>query len=106
MTTVTSRDAGAADRLALARLDDNGDPPPVTARQLGNMGSLFVTHPSLIHYTETREDLLETANDLFEMVGSGKIKIEINHEYPLHDTARAHGDVEARKTTGSVELIP
>jgi NADPH2:quinone reductase len=50
--------------------------------------------------------LLETANDLFDMVGSGRIKIEINHEYPLRDTARAHRDVEARKTTGSVVLIP
>jgi len=86
--------------------ESSGDPPPVSVRELGNMGSLFVTHPSLIHYTENREDLLETANDLFEMVGSGKIKIEINHEYPLRDTARAHRDVEARKTTGSVVLIP
>ena len=46
------------------------------ARTLGNMGSLFVTHPSLIHYTATRADLLETANDLFAMVASGKIKID------------------------------
>ena len=57
-------------------------------RELGNMGSLFVTHPSLIDYTATRAELLETANDLFAMVGSGKIKIEINHTYPLRE-ARA-----------------
>jgi NADPH2:quinone reductase len=86
--------------------ESSGDPPPVTARQLGNMGSLFVTHPSLIDYTATREELLETANDLFAMVGSGKIRIEINHSYPLRDAAQAHRDVEARKTTGSVVLIP
>jgi NADPH2:quinone reductase len=86
--------------------ESSGDPPPVSARELGNLGSLFVTHPSLIHYTETRADLLETANDLFAMVGSGKIKIETNHSYPLRDAAIAHCDVEARKTTGSVVLIP
>jgi len=86
--------------------ESSGDPPLVSVRELGHMGSLFVTHPSLINYTETRADLLETVADLFEMVGSGKIKIEINHEYPLRDAAQAHRDVEARKTTGSVVLIP
>ena len=67
--------------------ESSGDPPPVTARQLGNMGSLFVTHPSLIDYTATRAELLETANDLFAMVASGKIKIEINQSYPLREAA-------------------
>jgi NADPH2:quinone reductase len=86
--------------------ESSGDPPLVSVRELGHMGSLFVTHPSLIHYTESRAELLETANDLFAMVGSGKIKIEINHSYPLRETAQAHRDVEARKTTGSVVLIP
>jgi len=86
--------------------ESSGDPPLVSVRELGNMGSLFVSHPSLIHYTETRADLLETANDLFDMVGSGTIRIDINHEYPLREAATAHRDVEARKTTGSVVLIP
>jgi len=86
--------------------ESSGDPPLVSVRELGNMGSLFVTHPSLIHYTETRAELLETTNDLFAMVSSGKIKIDINHEYPLREAAQAHRDVEARKTTGSVVLIP
>jgi NADPH2:quinone reductase len=86
--------------------ESSGDPPPVDARTLGNMGSLYVTHPSLIHYTATRADLMETANDLFEMVGSGKVKIEISRSYPLSEAAQAHRDVEARKTTGSVVLIP
>jgi NADPH2:quinone reductase len=86
--------------------ESSGDPPPVSVRQLGNMGSLFVTHPSLIDYTATRGELLETVNDLFGVVASGKVKIEINHEYPLRDAAKAHADVEARKTTGSVVLIP
>ena len=86
--------------------ESSGDPPPVSVRELGHMGSLFVTHPSLIDYTASRADLMETANDLFAMVGSGRIKIEIKHSYPLRDAAQAHRDVEARKTTGSVVLIP
>jgi len=84
----------------------SGDPDPVPPRRLGELGSIFLTHPSLGHYTATRADLLETANDLFDMVGSGKIKIEINHSYPLRDAALAHRDIETRKTTGSVVLIP
>lgn len=86
--------------------ESSGDPPLVSVRELGHMGSLFVTHPSLIDYVATRAELQETADDLFGMVGSGKIKIEINHSYALRDAATAHRDVEARKTTGSVVLIP
>jgi NADPH2:quinone reductase len=86
--------------------ESSGDPPLVSVRALGTMGSLFVSHPSLIDYTATREELLETANDLFAVVSNGHVKIDINHEYPLHETAQAHRDVEARKTTGSVVLIP
>ena len=84
----------------------SGDPEPVPPRKLGTSGSVFLTHPSLGDYTATRAELLETANDLFEMVGSGKIKIEVSHSYPLREAAQAHRDVEARKTTGSVVLIP
>jgi NADPH2:quinone reductase len=83
-----------------------GDPDPVPPRKLGQLGSIFLTHPSLPDYTSTREELLETANDLFAMVGSGKIRIEISHTYPLRDAAQAHRDVENRKTTGSVVLLP
>ena len=84
----------------------SGDPDPVPPRKLGQLGSIFLTHPSLPDYTATREELLETANDLFAMVGSGKISIEISHTYPLRDAAQAHRDVENRKTTGSVVLLP
>ena len=62
--------------------ESSGDPPPVTARQLGNMGSLFVTHPSLIDYTATRADLLETTNDLFAMVAAGKISPDLLAKLP------------------------
>jgi NADPH2:quinone reductase len=84
----------------------SGDPEPVSPRELGNLGSLYVTHPSLIDYTATRTELLETTGDLFGMVESGRIRIEINHSYPLREAAQAHRDVEGRKTTGSVVLIP
>ena len=83
----------------------SGDPDPVPPRRLGLLGSIFLTHPSLGDYTATRAELLATANDLFEMVRSGKVRIEINHAYALRDAAQAHRDLEARKTTGSVVLI-
>ena len=69
------------------------------------MGSLFVTHPSLIDYTTTRADLLETTSDLFAMVASGKIRIEINHSYPLREAPQAHRDLEGRKTMGKLLLL-
>jgi NADPH2:quinone reductase len=67
---------------------------------------LFVTRPTLFTYTATRSDLEATANDLFEMVGSGKIKIEIHQRYALKDAQQAHRDLESRKTTGSTILVP
>jgi NADPH2:quinone reductase len=69
-------------------------------------GSLFATRPTLNHYAAKREDLLATAKDLFEMVGSGAVKIPASHKYALKDAAQAHKDLEGRKTTGSVVLIP
>ena len=84
----------------------SGDPEPVPPRRLGQLGSIFLTHPSLPDYTATRADLLRTANDLFAMVMSGKVKIEISHAYALRDAPQAHADLEARKTTGSIVLIP
>lgn len=69
-------------------------------------GSLFLTRPSLMPYTAKREDLVATAKDLFDIVLSGKVKIEINQRYPLREAAQAHRDLEARKTTGSTILLP
>jgi NADPH2:quinone reductase len=73
---------------------------------LAAKGSLFLTRPSLMAYTAKREDLLDHARDLFEVVGSGAVKIEIKQTYPLAEAAQAHRDMEARKTTGSTILIP
>ena len=82
----------------------SGDPDPVPPRRLGQLGSLYVTHPSLGDYTATREALLETANDLFNRVMSGKIRIDIGMTYPFAEAPRAHADLETRRTTGSIVL--
>jgi len=84
----------------------SGDPDPIAPRRLGALGSIFLTHPSLGDYTATRAELVATANHLFDMVASRKIRIEISAEYPLADAARAHADMEQRRTTGSIVLIP
>ena len=69
-------------------------------------GSLFATRPSLFAYTAKRSELEANAADLFAMVASGKIKIAVNHTYALAHVAEAHKDLEARKTTGSIILVP
>lgn len=73
---------------------------------LAAKGSLFVTRPTLFAYTDTRQALLAAAADLYEVIQSGAVKIEINAEYKLADVAQAHKDLEARKTTGSTLLRP
>jgi NADPH2:quinone reductase len=83
----------------------SGDPDPVPPRRLGALGSIYLTHPSVSNYTVTRAELDATANDLFAMVSSGKIKIAISKTYPLEEAARAHADLEARNTTGSIVLL-
>jgi NADPH:quinone reductase len=85
--------------------ESSGDPDPVPPRRLGQLGSIYLTHPSVSNFTTTRAELDATANDLFEMVGSGKIKIEISRSYPLREAPRAHADLESRSTTGSIVLI-
>jgi NADPH2:quinone reductase len=69
-------------------------------------GSLFATRPTLNNYTATRKDLLMTANDLFDVVAAGKVKIPVNQKYALKDAQQAHIDLEGRNTTGSSVLIP
>jgi NADPH2:quinone reductase len=78
--------------------------PVDIAKQL--KGTLFVTRPSLAPYSAARADLTAMANDLFDIVKSGKVKIDINQRYPLKEAVQAHRDLEARKTTGSTVLMP
>ena len=84
----------------------SGPVPAFEPGILSAKGSLFFTRPSLMAYTATREELLASAKALFEVVGSGAVKIEIHQTYPLKDAAKAHRDLEARKTTGSTVLLP
>jgi NADPH2:quinone reductase len=84
----------------------SGPVPPFDLGILAQLGSLHVTRPTLNTYTEQRSDLEAMAAELFEMVTSGAVTIDINHRYPLKDAAQAHRDLEGRKTTGSTILIP
>jgi NADPH2:quinone reductase len=84
----------------------SGAVPPFNAGILSAKGSLFLTRPTLATYTAAREDLVSSARELFAVVKSGKVKIRVNQTYPLRDAARAHSDLESRKTTGQTVLIP
>ncbi|MGL1835012.1 quinone oxidoreductase family protein [Rhodocyclaceae bacterium SMB388] len=84
----------------------SGAVPPVDLQVLAQKGSLFVTRPTLFTYVAKRPDLVEMAEDLFGMVESGKVRINVNQRYPLREAARAHADLEARRTTGSTILLP
>jgi NADPH2:quinone reductase len=84
----------------------SGPVEPFPTGLLAQKGSLFLTRPTLTTYIAKRSDLVASANDLFEVVGSGKVKIEIEQRYALKDAAQAHRDLEARKTTGSTILLP
>jgi len=84
----------------------SGPVPPIDLSMLVSRGSLFLTRPTLVTYTAKREDLVATAKDLFDIVLSGKVKIEVLQRYALKDVVQAHRDLEARKTTGSTVLVP
>src|SRR5512145_295512 len=84
----------------------SGPVPAFDLNLLAAKGSLYVTRPSLVVYTARRADLEATAKELFDIVKSGKVKIEINQTYALKDAAQAHRDLQGRKTTGSSVLLP
>ncbi|MBM4227164.1 MAG: quinone oxidoreductase [Gammaproteobacteria bacterium] len=79
----------------------SGKVPPFDLGELSAKGSLFITRPTLFSYTATRQELVDCANALFDVVKRGIVKIAINQTYPLREAAQAHSDLEARKTTGS-----
>jgi len=84
----------------------SGPVDPFQPALLGKMGSLYLTRPTLFDYIAERKNLVAMADELFDVVSSGVVKVEIHQEYPLSETAQAHMDLEARKTTGSTVLIP
>jgi len=84
----------------------SGAVPPFDLIKLSQKGSLYITRPTLGHYTVTREELEWRAGDVLGWVKSGELKLRIHKKYPLRDAAQAHRDLEARKTTGKLLLIP
>src|SRR4051812_14325551 len=84
----------------------SGQVPPFDLQRLNPAGSLFVTRPTLGHYTATREELLERAGDVLGAVASGDLRIEIGGRYGLDDAARAYTDLEGRATTGKLLIVP
>ena len=84
----------------------SGAVPPLDPIVLNQKGSLFLTRPTLGNYTATREELLERSGAVFGMIAAGKLKLRIEHTYPLAEAPRAHRDLEGRKTTGKLLLIP
>jgi NADPH:quinone reductase len=82
----------------------SGAVEPINLGILAQKGSLYVTRPTLGTYAAKRADLLAMAQELFDVVRSGAVKIEVNQTYPLRDAAKAHQDLQARKTTGSTIL--
>jgi NADPH2:quinone reductase len=83
----------------------SGSVEPLNLGLLAQKGSLYVTRPTLNTYGAKRENLVAMAKELFEVVLSGAVKIEVNQTYPLKEAARAHADLAARKTTGSTVLL-
>jgi len=84
----------------------SGPVPPIDVLRLSAKGSLYLTRPTVFSHLATRQSAQEMADDLFEVVQSGAVKIRIDQRYPLAEAGRAQRDLEARATTGSTVLIP
>jgi NADPH:quinone reductase len=84
----------------------SGPLPPIESQELASRGSLFFTRPTLFSYIGKRSDLEAMSAELFDVLVSGKVKTSVNQRYALADVARAHEDLEARRTTGSTILVP
>ncbi len=82
----------------------SGQPRPIAPMMLAQKGSLYLTRPTLFHYIASRAQLEHSARELFEIVGSGRVKIEVKQRFALKDAAEAHRQLEARKTSGSTVL--
>ncbi|GAA3470370.1 quinone oxidoreductase family protein [Nonomuraea roseola] len=84
----------------------SGPVPPLDPQVLNRSGSLYLTRPSLVHFIAERDELLWRAADLFGWLASGELKITVSERYPLADAARAHEDLQGRRTTGKLLLVP
>ncbi|XRQ12439.1 quinone oxidoreductase family protein [Actinomadura welshii] len=83
-----------------------GQVPPVDPQRLNTAGSVYLTRPSLFHFIGTREELLERASAVYEWVESGDMRVHVGHRYELAEAAAAHADLEARRSTGKLLVIP
>ncbi len=84
----------------------SGPVPPVDPQRLNSAGSVFLTRPTLVHHLRTREELLWRADAVFSAVADGSLHLRIGGRYPLTEAAQAHRDLESRRTTGSLVLLP
>jgi NADPH2:quinone reductase len=84
----------------------SGRVPPFDPMRLDELGSLYLTRPSIRHYTATRDELLRRAGDVFGWIAEGKLDVRVGGRYALGDARKAHEDLEARRTTGKLILLP
>jgi NADPH2:quinone reductase len=103
-TFLKSLDCLAPRGLMVSFGNASGPPDPIAPGLLAQKGSLFLTRPTLFHYISTRPELEQAASELFGMIASGKVKVEIKQRFPLKDAAEAHRALESRKTSGSTVL--
>jgi NADPH2:quinone reductase len=104
-TFIRSLDSLRPRGLMVTYGNSSGAVPPTAPLELSKRGSLFLTRPVLFHYTPTRATLTRAAQELFDLVARSVIRVRVGQTYPLRETARAHADLEARKTTGSTVLL-
>ena len=105
-TFTASLDSLARRGMLVSFGNASGPVPPFEPAVLSARGSLFLTRPSLIDYTATRDELRASAAALFDVVASGAVSIQVHQTYALRDAAQAHRDLEGRRTTGSTVLLP
>jgi len=105
-TFASSLDCLAPLGLMVSFGNSSGAVPPFALSELVSRGSLFITRPTLQTYASTRDKLEAMAADLFQIISSGQVSIEINQRFPLAEAAQAHIELEARRTTGKTILIP
>ena len=84
----------------------SGPVPPFDLAKLAQKGSLCVTRPTLVHYIASHEELQTRAAAVLNMIAAGQLKLRIGHTYPLQEAQQAHRDLEGRRTTGKILLIP
>jgi NADPH:quinone reductase len=106
-TTFDASLASLAIRGTLALFGASSGPvPPVDPQRLNAAGSVFLTRPALVHFMRTAQEFSWRAGELFDAVATGAISIEVGGRYPLSEAARAHQDLQGRRTTGSLVLLP